>query len=97
MCGTGVFLEPALLRQQTVLTSCMQVVLGVAAAASARITHIVAVGNQGRGVLSPCGRCRQVLLDLHPDINVVLGDASHPTIEPIRNLLPFAYDVSETN
>ena len=97
MRGASVFLEPAFARLYLLLTIYLQVVLGVAAAASAGLTHIVAVGNGGREILSPCGRCRQVLLDLHPDINVVLGDASRATIEPIRRLLPFAYDGSETN
>ncbi|EEP77797.1 blasticidin-S deaminase [Uncinocarpus reesii 1704] len=49
------------------------VTLGVAAAAGAqKLTHIVAVANQNRGILSPCGRCRQVLTDLHPGIKVVV-------------------------
>lgn len=69
------------------------VALGAARAAGAtELTHVVAVGNHGRGVKSPCGRDRQVLADLHPDIRVVL-----PTVEGIvsvaaRDLLPFAYD-----
>ncbi|KAL5342111.1 cytidine deaminase-like protein [Aspergillus crustosus] len=64
------------------------VVLGVAAAAgAARLTHIVAVGNNGRGILSPCGRCRQVLLDLHPYVQVILGTRS----VPIAELLPWSY------
>lgn len=38
------------------------VVLGVAAAAEAGpLTTMVAVGDSGRGVIAPCGRCRQVL------------------------------------
>ncbi|KAL4871469.1 hypothetical protein BDV12DRAFT_28965 [Aspergillus spectabilis] len=64
------------------------VVLGVAAAAgAAQLTHIVAVGNNDRGVLSPCGRCRQVLLDLQPGIQVIVGDRS----VPIAELLPSSY------
>src|SRR5688572_24653339 len=51
------------------------VVLGVAAAAGVeKLTHIVAVGSDGRGVLNPCGRCRQVLCDLHPGIKVIVQD-----------------------
>lgn len=33
---------------------------------------MVAVRNDGVTVLSPCGRCRQVLMDLHPDIRVIV-------------------------
>ena len=38
------------------------VTIGAAAAANAGpLVTIVAVGNQTRGVLAPCGRCRQVI------------------------------------
>lgn len=36
---------------------------------------MVAVRNDGVTVLSPCGRCRQVLMDLHPDIRVIVDTA----------------------
>jgi cytidine deaminase len=56
------------------------VVLGVAAAAGAvdKLTHMVAVVGRDRGnrVLSPCGRCRQVLCDLRPEIKVIVECAS---------------------
>ncbi|KAG6358461.1 hypothetical protein INS49_014345 [Diaporthe citri] len=52
------------------------VVLGTAAAGGCgtpgTLTHMVAVRNDGVTVLSPCGRCRQVLMDLHPDIRVIV-------------------------
>jgi len=49
------------------------VVLGRAAAEGVdELTQIVAVGDRDRGILSPCGRCRQVLLDLCPHIRVVV-------------------------
>ncbi|KAI9367556.1 cytidine deaminase-like protein [Aspergillus egyptiacus] len=68
------------------------VVLGVAAAAGATtLTHIVAVGNNHRGILSPCGRCRQVLLDLQPDVNVILGQKGSERAIPIKELLPCSY------
>lgn len=56
------------------------VVLGAAAAGGCGVpgslTHMVAVRNDGVTVLSPCGRCRQVLMDLHPDIWVIVDTAS---------------------
>ncbi|KAG8158283.1 hypothetical protein KVR01_012044 [Diaporthe batatas] len=52
------------------------VTLGAAAAGgcgvAGALTHMVAVRNDGVTVLSPCGRCRQVLMDLHPDIRVIV-------------------------
>lgn len=55
------------------------VVLGTAAAGGCgtpgTLTHMVAVRNDGATVLSPCGRCRQVLMDLHPGIRVIVDTA----------------------
>ncbi|WP_376773455.1 hypothetical protein [Nonomuraea endophytica] len=43
------------------------VVIGAAAAQGAHeLDTIVAVGDRERGVVPPCGRCRQVLLDYFP-------------------------------
>jgi cytidine deaminase len=74
-------------------------VLGNAAAAGVKeLTHIVAVGNEGRGILNPCGKCRQVLFDYHPNIKVVVkekGAEGQKTVE-VRSLLPYLYkDVDE--
>lgn len=72
------------------------VVLGAAAAAGAGpISTIVAVGDGDRGVLAPCGRCRQVLLDLHPHAHVIVPtEESELVAVPIRDLLPFSYRAS---
>ncbi|PKX90426.1 cytidine deaminase family protein [Aspergillus novofumigatus IBT 16806] len=68
------------------------VVLGSAAAAGAmQLTHIVAVANESRGILSPCGRCRQTLLDLHPGIKAIVLDRGEPRAVRVEELLPFAY------
>jgi cytidine deaminase len=77
------------------------VALGQAAAVSTdRIMTIVAVGDRGRGVIAPCGRCRQVLLDLHPDALVLVpaggtgapsAPAAEPRAVPVRSLLVDAY------
>lgn len=50
---------------------------------------IVAVGDQGRGVIAPCGRCRQVLLDYFPDVSIVMSGSGG--IKRARYLLPDAY------
>ncbi|KAH8705988.1 putative cytidine deaminase [Talaromyces proteolyticus] len=74
------------------------VVLGIAAAAGvSKLTHIVAVANEKRGILSPCGRCRQVLYDLQPDIKVIVAesDGGGPRAVPITDLLPYAYSNDE--
>lgn len=59
------------------------VALAAARAGGARqLDTIVAVGDQGRGVIGPCGRDRQVLSDYHPEIRVIL-----PTAEGLRSVL----------
>lgn len=72
------------------------VVLGTAAAAGPpKLTHIVAVANEGRGVINPCGRCRQVLVDLHPDIKVILKDGEVIKVVDLKDLLPMMYCFAE--
>ncbi len=69
------------------------VVLGTARAAGAtELESIVAVGDGGRGVVPPCGRCRQVMADLHPAIRVIVpsGDGALSAVVA-RELLPFGY------
>ncbi|MEU6236297.1 cytidine deaminase [Kitasatospora sp. NPDC047058] len=52
---------------------------------------IVAVGDQSRGVIPPCGRCRQVLLDYFPDIRVIVAAGGAVHTVPVHDLLPHAY------
>lgn len=69
------------------------VALGSArAAGSVGLTHIVAVANHGRGVMSPCGRDRQVLADHYPDIRVILPGPDGLISVIASELLPLAYD-----
>lgn len=68
------------------------VVLGVAAAAAAGpLVAVAAAGCWDRGVLAPCGRCRQVLLDRHPDVAVAVPTPGGPEMRPVLALLPDAY------
>ncbi|PWG13441.1 cytidine deaminase [Streptomyces sp. V2] len=64
------------------------VLIGTAAAQGVDdLRTIVAVGDRDRGVVPPCGRCRQVLLDYFPGIEVIVGDRALP----IGDLLPESY------
>jgi cytidine deaminase len=68
------------------------VALGRARAEGAReLTTIVAVGNEGRGVVGPCGRDRQILVDYHPGIRVILPTEEGPRSVLAADLLPGAY------
>lgn len=67
------------------------VALGVAATAGAGPLITVAAAG-GRGLVPPCGRCRQVLLDLHPGLVVAMPGVVGVEMCPIGTLLPAAYD-----
>lgn len=72
---------------------CAEVVaIGAAVTQGAtELETIVAVGDRGRGVLPPCGRCRQVLLDYHPRIRVIVGSMDALRVVPVAELLPEAF------
>lgn len=53
------------------------------------LVEIVAVGDGGRGILSPCGRCRQVLSDYFPDLRVIVSTGSEALSVPVSELLPW--------
>ena len=68
--------------------------LGAACAGGARqLEAIVAVGDGGRGVLAPCGRCRQVLADLHESLRVIVPTERGLAAMAARELLPCRFTV----
>ncbi|MFD3479724.1 cytidine deaminase family protein [Streptomyces sp. NPDC058695] len=68
------------------------VVIGTAAGQGAyELVTIVAVGDRDRGVVPPCGRCRQVLLDYFPDLEVIVGAGEGLRTVPVADLLPETY------
>ncbi|MER5736684.1 cytidine deaminase [Streptomyces sp. NPDC002262] len=72
---------------------CAELVLIGAAAAQGvyALDTIVAVGDRDRGVVPPCGRCRQVLLDYFPGVKVVVGTEGRVRAVPVAELLPAGY------
>lgn len=52
---------------------------------------IVAVADRDRGVIAPCGRCREVLADYCPGIQVVLRTENGVEAVPLNALLPYRY------
>lgn len=70
------------------------VVLGQAAATSEHLplTTIVAARDEDRGVISPCGRCRQVLFDHFPEIRVIVRGKLGWESVPVAELLPHVFD-----
>ncbi|WP_432042705.1 cytidine deaminase family protein [Streptomyces cadmiisoli] len=72
---------------------CAELVLIGAAAAQGvyDLDTVVAVGDRERGVVPPCGRCRQVLLDYFPTLNVIVGEDDRVRTVAIADLLPDSY------
>ncbi|MFD3486476.1 cytidine deaminase family protein [Streptomyces sp. NPDC058665] len=74
------------------------VTIGAAAAVGAYdLVTVVAVGSDGRSVLPPCGRCRQVLLDYFPRVDVIVPTEDGLRTVPVRELLPYAYEVARNS
>ncbi|MER6418597.1 cytidine deaminase [Streptomyces sp. NPDC001137] len=68
------------------------VVIGTAATQGVyELGTIVAVGDRDRGVVPPCGRCRQVLLDYFPALRVIVGQGDHLRAVPVTEPLPESY------
>ncbi|MFD7450780.1 cytidine deaminase family protein [Kitasatospora sp. NPDC059827] len=68
------------------------VLIGAAAGQGAYdLTTVVAVGDRERGVIPPCGRCRQVLLDYFPQVRIIVGRGSGLRTVPVPELLPESY------
>ena len=63
-----------------------------AALTRAPVRAVVAVGDRDRGVLAPCGRCRQVLVDLHPAALALVPGATGIRAVPVPELLPSSYE-----
>ncbi len=49
------------------------------------------MGDRDRGVVPPCGRCRQVLLDYFPALKVIVGEVNRVRTVLITDLLPESY------
>ncbi len=69
------------------------VALATARVAGARAPEvIVAVGNEGRGIKNPCGRCRQVMADSYPQLRVIVDTPIGARTVKIAQLLPLGFD-----
>ncbi|WP_433859543.1 cytidine deaminase [Streptomyces kronopolitis] len=68
------------------------VLIGTAASQGVyELDTLVAVGDRDRGVLPPCGRCRQALLDYFPALEVIVGAGDRVRTVPVADLLPETY------
>ncbi|MGP4103544.1 hypothetical protein [Nonomuraea sp. KM90] len=49
------------------------------------------MGDRDRGIVHPCGRCRQVLLDYVPALDVIVRTNDGLRMVPVTGLLPESY------
>lgn len=56
------------------------------------IRSVVAVYGPTGEVIAPCGKCRQVLFDLDPNIRAVVRESNGLAARPMTDLLPHAFD-----
>ncbi|GIJ77652.1 hypothetical protein Xph01_20840 [Micromonospora phaseoli] len=64
-------------------------VIAIGAAATQGVGPLetmVTVGDRGRSVLTPCGPCRNLLVDLFPELRVIVGPADDPKVVPVGDL-----------
>lgn len=56
------------------------------------LRYIVAVSETKRTVINPCGKCRQIMLDLCEDIQVVVRNSKGElSVVEVKDLLPFPF------
>lgn len=72
------------------------IAIGAAITAGEReFETIVAVRGRGEGgVLSPCGNCRQMLVDYCPEIDVIISSNEGLKKVKAKDLIPYAYNAS---
>ncbi|MFX1759920.1 ASCH domain-containing protein [Rhodococcus sp. As11] len=56
------------------------------------IVAVVAAYGPTASVIAPCGKCRQILFDLDPNIECIIRAANGLQAHTVRVLLPHAYD-----
>ncbi len=69
-----------------------QVALGAAITNGEReFETIVAINGENNKVISPCGNCRQMLVDYMPMCNVIIEDNNQLIKVRAKDLIPYAY------
>lgn len=52
----------------------------------------IAIASNLKEIITPCGICRQVLIEFDDDIDVILGDDQQMQVYKINQLLPAGFD-----
>lgn len=93
MCADGRIFEGCNIENAAYgLTMCAErVALFSAVAAGCREIHAIAIAGPDEQPLSPCGACRQVMLELAPDAEVIMAGESTRRTRSVGDLLPEAF------
>lgn len=94
LCGSGNVYAGVNLESSGHGVCAEPVALGAALSAGEKeILAVVAVARRENDfiVLSPCGNCRQMLLDYAPEADVIYQEAGGTAQTKVKNLLPGAY------
>ncbi|MGI5818768.1 MAG: cytidine deaminase [Armatimonadota bacterium] len=78
------------------LTICAErVALFSAVAAGCRQIDAIAIAGPGAEPLSPCGACRQVMLELAGEAEVIMAGETERRTRSVQDLLPDAFGASD--
>jgi cytidine deaminase len=76
------------------LTVCAErVAVGRAVAEGKRGFRAIAVATDASAAVTPCGACRQVLMEFAPDLKVVTEGLESRHVRSLRELLPEPFEV----
>ncbi len=74
------------------LTICAErCAVGAAVAAGYRDFEAIAIAGPDGAVTSPCGACRQVLVEFNPEMTVIFTTPDGPVITTAAELLPHSF------
>lgn len=93
MCADGRVFEGCNIENASYsLTVCAErAAMFAAVSAGCRQIDAIAIAGPGEEPLPPCGACRQVMLELAPDAEIIMaGEHGHRT-RTVRDLLPEAF------
>ncbi|MFW5867354.1 MAG: cytidine deaminase [Armatimonadota bacterium] len=93
MCADGRVFEGCNIENAAYgLTICAErVALFSAIASGCRQIDAIAIAGPDERPLSPCGSCRQVMLELAPDAEVIMAGEDARRTRMVRDLLPDAF------
>ncbi len=78
------------------LTICAErVALFAAVAAGCRQIDAIAIAGPGAEPVSPCGACRQVMVELAPDATVIMAGEEGRRVRRVTDLMPEAFGPDE--